>query len=300
MSTSTKAKTLLKTTFGADPELMVFDTKKGRIVSAIPIIKNSKHEPIDLGDGFRVFYDNVLLEFSMPPAKSKAEFVNLIRIAFQRIQKLLGERYRIVAQSSHEFLKEDLEGKVCWEAGCSPNFDVYGECANLPADFTSGLRTGSFHLHIGNVDYAKGKGKLLDFDSRQQVIKLLDATLGCASVVFDKDATSKARRALYGKAGEHRPTRYGIEYRVLGGYALRSPKLVSLVMDLVEHTLGIVANDEEESVLGSLDAETVREAINTGNRSLALHCAAMAGVPSTLLDICANHATPDLYKDWGL
>ena len=55
-------------TLGSDPEVMIkFNSRGGRIVSSIPIIKRDKYNPVVLPGDFKVYSDNVLMEFSHPP-----------------------------------------------------------------------------------------------------------------------------------------------------------------------------------------------------------------------------------------
>jgi hypothetical protein len=104
---------------------------------------------------------------------------------------------------------------------------------------------------------------------KQEAVKLLDLMVGCPSVIFDRDETNKARRKLYGKCGEFRPTPYGLEWRVLGNYGLRSPKLVELIFDLVEHTLSTIEDNLHGRIIDGADWNLVKSAVDNSNRKLA-------------------------------
>lgn len=290
-------------TLGADPEIMVVEAATGKVVSAIPLMRgHNKEKPVDLGDGIKMYYDNVLMEFAFPPSYGRGALVTKLRTAFHRGQQHIGKDYRFLPKAAHVYDMEQLSDKVSWEAGCSPNFDAYAETMNLPAEFKNGLRSGSFHIHIGSDDWknknAYRSDKLLNSKSKHQAIRLLDMYVGVASVIFDKDETAQSRRALYGRAGEFRPTPYGIEYRVLGNYALRSPELTANVLDLVEHVLDVIRSGEEEEMMALVDAKDVREVINTGNKKGAEDLLKQAKLPDKLYKMIHKDIKPDFYRDW--
>lgn len=284
---------LMGMTLGSDPELMLFDNTKGKIVSSIPVLKRDKHDPIDLGDGARMYADNVLVETSFPPSTTKEGFVESIRSVLRRMQGNLGNNYRLVPQASHIYDSEELQDDKAKESGCNDNFHVYEGTKGPPPKFTNGLRTGSFHIHIGHEN-------LLDFDNKDRAIKMLDIFLGCGSVIFDRDETSAARRALYGKAGEFRPTKYGIEYRVLGNFALRSPKTTELVVDLVARSIGHVLDGTADGVIASIPQEDVVNAINSNMKGMAKSVLLRAGIEKDLFDRVTKTYEPSLYHAWGI
>ncbi len=67
---------------------------------------------------------------------------------------------------------------------------------------------------------------MVHFTSCCQLVKQLDYFLGIPSLLLDKD---EERRHLYGKAGAFRPKPYGVEYRVLSNFWLKSPELMRWV-----------------------------------------------------------------------
>lgn len=280
-------------TLGSDPELHIFDQQKRRIVSAIPVVQKDKNSPIHLGDGIHTYADNVLIEATFPPATEKKEFIGRFKNAFSKMQNFLGDRYRLVPKAAHTYHKDELKDNRAWEIGCSPNFDAYSVSINESTPFKTGLRTGSCHIHVGNE-------KLQDFDTRISTIKLLDVFLGCASVLFDRDKTSKARRQYYGTASEHRPTSFGLEYRVLSPFVLNSPETIDLTVDLVNHTLTHVFKNTINDVLQLVKPEDVRAAINTCNRKLAAQILNKAELPTDLKKRATQKYNFDFYKNWNI
>lgn len=297
------------TSFGTDPEFHLWDEKLGRIVSSMPVLPNKTY-PVDLGDGIRTYSDNVLVEAAMPPSDSAFGIVDTIRLALKKMLHHLTDRYSLIAQASHVYLAEELkpythptllngEGKPLvmdpWESGCNPNSDSYTGAQNKPANFNSGLRTGSFHIHVGHEELKPMSVKL-------DAIKLLDIYVGCPMVIADKDPTSLARRALYGRAGEYRPTPYGVEWRILGNYPLRSSELTLLVFELVEYTMGLIHRKESIDILRSSDFLKTQKAINTCDRDLAIEVLEAHGMPWRFLKrITETRTMPsDIRDGWGL
>ncbi len=264
-------------TIGSDPELMLFDRHQERIVSSIPVLKQDKHNPIDLGDGAKMYADNVLVETSFPPSTSKEGFMKTISKVLNKMQNHLGDRYQLLPKTAHVYDAQELEEKKAKESGCNENYDVYGHKKGPPPPFSSGLRTGSFHIHIGHES-------LEDPENKDKMIQVLDIFLGCASIVFDGDDTSPLRRSLYGKAGGFRPTSYGVEYRVLGNFALRSPKTTELVVDLVEHSFKTLRDGKAEMLIRDIGHRDVQNAINHNMKGLSKFILDRAGVHKSLIE----------------
>jgi hypothetical protein len=202
----------MKITFGSDPELMLVDNQRGgKIVSSIPVLKKDKKDPIMLGNGVKLYADNVLAEIAHPPVNTSEEAVDKFRSIFAMVKEFLGSRHSLLAQSAHVYGLDELGPKKddnwAWATGCNPNLDAYAERENPKVNFNDGLRTGSFHIHLGHE-------KLKTMFEKADAVKLMDVYIGCASILFDRDNTSPLRRQYYGRAGEFRATPYGVEWRV--------------------------------------------------------------------------------------
>ncbi len=298
--------TPLKLTIGSDPELVIVN--QNRIpCSAIGILKTDKHNPIDLGDGVKLYADNALAELSFPPSTLDG-IVGVMTKALNKARKAL-EGYCLAAQAATVFHQKELEhalftpeGKKkvsAFDIGCNENFDAYNSKefdfkANPMGTFTDGLRTGSFHIHVGNADWQTTKDeRLLSDESKIMAIKLMDLYVGLASIVFDKDPTSHARRKLYGKAGEFRPTPYGVEYRVLGNYALRSLRLMELVFKLTGLAMTHIGNNSAKELLSRYDEKETQRIINDHDTHAAMDTVCKMGLPiGVLTEVLAHRSIP--------
>ena len=105
-----------------------------------------------------------------------------------------------------------------------------------------------------------------DFTQEQQVdmIKAMDATVGLESVLLDSDTE---RKKLYGKAGCFRFTSFGIEYRSLSNFWIKTDESLQWAWNTTMKAIDLVNSGKIEEVkeLGNY----IVEAINTNNKELA-------------------------------
>lgn len=286
----------LDVSWGSDPETHLA-LANGQIISSIPVLKRDKHDPIDLGDGIRMYSDCVLVETSFPPSDTKAEMIERLKVVFTRMQEHLGDEYRLIPQAAHEYQPHELEPSYGIDprvAGCEPSYSAWNRSINTPPDFQGGLRSGSFHIHLGH-------DALKEHEMRIKIVKLVDIYLGCASIIYDKDPTAKARRRLYGHSSEHRLPPHGVELRIMGPWSLRSPKTVELTLDLVDHALEMIRVGKDDEVLAAISPDDVQGAINDHNEGLARKVLSQAALPSALMKrVEQDRGALDLYRDWQL
>ena len=315
-STIKRKNRTLNLSWGYDPEMHLFDNEQGRIVSSIPVLMHDKLDPIELGGGMKMYSDNVLTECAAPPCNSTQEATDQLKVVFTRMQERLGPRYRLEPKAAHVYRDEDLkkyphptmkdaEGKPHimdpFAFGCDPNFDVYTDSERKVTPPKTGLRTGSFHIHIGDMDMATREDSPLDgYKNKALAIRMMDIFVGCASIVMDKDETSPTRKALYGKAGEFRQTPYGIEYRVLGNWFLRSPATTLGILDIADYAMSIVRDGLAMDYVKEISAETVQYAINSSNVPVAKAVLYRAGIPEKIWDILEKDYKADVDKGWGI
>lgn len=265
------------TTFGNDFEFFIYSNKENKIVSAIRVLKQNKKNPIDLGDGVTLYYDNCLGEVAFPPYTNKKEMKERFASVFSKVRNYLGPKYKMVFQAGHSFDDDQVTEKEAQEIGCEPSYDVWEELEIVTNDFQDNFRSSGGHWHIGS--------KLLTDKpiNRPRIVKLLDIYLGCANVVNSDDPTEVRRRRLYGAAGNHRIPEYGVEYRTLSSSFLNSEEQTDLSFDLIGHCLKCIQNDTAVGIINSVDANLVRAAINNCNKELAKRVLEQADVPDKLM-----------------
>lgn len=283
-------------TIGFDPELAIIDEAAGHFTSALRVLKKDKHDPIVLNNGVKIYADNALAEASMPPANSKDWAMATLRDAILQMCEYVhgvSPNLRVVPKAAVEFPAKELRSKKAWEVGCNPNSNGYTGLHNPIPQFTNGIRTGSFHIHIGHP-------KMEKMEEKMRAVKMLDLYLGCSSVIFDRDDSAIERRKLYGRAGEFRPTPYGVEYRVLGNWCLNNPELTRLALDLVDYAMEAYDSGAYDAIFQDLDVKDVQDAINEGDKALAEALLYTTGIveQNMIFRIKKNYDYYKIYDGW--
>ena len=211
-------------TVGSDPELFVL--KNNKIVSAIGMVGGTKTAPRCLGDGFYIQEDNVAVEFNIPPANTRDEFISNILYGIQLCNNELPNGAITVPLTSHQFKMSQLKNPKANEFGCSSDRNAWegGVHNPKPGIPTDGLRCTGGHVAIGfPFDNCDERDVLANV-----IVQWMDILAAVPSVELDPD---RRRRELYGQAGSYRLPVFGVEYRTLSSFWLKSPELIGWVYD---------------------------------------------------------------------
>lgn len=242
-------------TIGADPEVFI-STQEGKIVSAIGLIGGTKEHPKRVSDTISVQEDNVLAEFNIPPARSKAEFVYSISQGLNEIHNIVKvHTYRPVYIASHIMDDDQLTDSRALVFGCDPDMNAWTLMYNDPPDQTTKIRSAGGHVHVGGIE----ENEVI------KVVRAMDLFLGVPSVLLDRD---NRRRMLYGKAGCFRPKEYGLEYRTLSNFWLQSQTLCEWVYDNTIKAINWSRENEFIEDESQLALEII-EAINNSDKEIA-------------------------------
>lgn len=140
--------------------------------------------------------------------------------------------------------------------GCDPSENVYGHpwfTHDNPREFPYRMAGG--HIHLGTPSSAKW------FHARaERIIKAMDVFCGVPSVALLAGMEDPRRRLYYGRAGEFRYQKHGLEYRVLSNAWLQNPSLAHLVLNMARGAFRIGTSDWEKTF--KFDMEHVRHIIN--------------------------------------
>ncbi len=253
---------------GCDPEVVIQERKTKKLKSAIRILRGRKHAPEKVDGGF-VHSDNVNLEFNCPPATTSAGFIENIGKVIRESKRLVGEDNDLIVQASANFPEDELDDPEAKEFGCEPDYDAWKLRINKPPKdaAASPFRTCGGHIHVGFTDLSKDL--LIPAKGKIRVVKMMDLFHGVLSVILDSDPTSMERRALYGGAGAHRPKEYGVEYRSIGNFWIKSPQLVKLMHDLTVFVVQLCIDNKDEALINSVGEEMIRTTINSSNKTEA-------------------------------
>lgn len=252
---------------GCDPEIFVVQG-----ATVLPAYKYlpGKHHALEEGEHVmdtyannhtahaKVFWDGVQAEFSMRPETCLSWLGDNVQLGLSMILK----EARKVAPDARLTLTNVLtypEGERLKakrehvELGCSPSMNAYGMGGERPGDGRKlPVRFAGGHKHITSARMMK---------EPEAGVKFLDATLGIWSVGAAQGIDNPIRRRFYGLAGEFRPTKYGLEYRVLSNFWLAHPAVFHLSFELTR----LFTNVFDSSVEGEWISDEM-EVVNAINR----------------------------------
>lgn len=250
---------------GSDPEIFALDAL-GRVIPAWQWLQSKK-------ENSNVFWDGFQAEFTTSAGGCLDGHCSYIETALQRLTRKLHEKFpqaTLAPISLVELSEAELESCSDEQVGlgCAPSLSAYGEPQlvvenprQLPIRFAGG------HMHFGlhGDGYKRPRGFLEGL--MPGVVKTMDAIGGLAGVSLAAQWDDRRRRQFYGRAGEYRLPKHGLEYRVHSNFWLRDPRLHYLLWDLTRWALRVGWNG-----LGPLwhaEEEEVRFAINETNVPLA-------------------------------
>lgn len=263
---------------GADPEMFFF--RDGRVIGSEKVMPQSgilymhgvTEANMDPNGENKVIMDGVQAEFNPVAAQCRQILSRNIASCFQilhdRINKIGGG---VVADFSQlvEVSQEEMDSLSdnSKRFGCMPSYNVYEESGIHVNPKEYRYRSAGGHIHLGGT--TDGVTKVLK--DTEHLVPLLDAIVGNTCVLIDRDPGNAERRKVYGRAGEHRLPRYGIEYRTPSNFWLRSYPVMSLVFGLARHAVNVLYNGKKfhDEILSTVDIDDVRKAINENDFALA-------------------------------
>jgi len=243
-------------TIGSDPEMFLFSEEKNKFVPVCGLIGGTKEKPLPITDeGHAVQEDNVMVEYCIPPCKTKEEFIKNINFTKNYINDTLLKPLKLTSRcvASAIFEEGDLDSHQAKMFGCSESFNAYTLQINEVKSTNPLLRSSGGHLHLGYKDP--------DVETSLKLIKAMDLFLGVPSILLDEDIE---RRKLYGKAGEFRYKPYGLEYRVLSTFWTANDQLMDWAY---ESTLKAVEFVNNKGII--TNESDIIHCINQGNKELA-------------------------------
>lgn len=314
---STKGKILVvpPILLGCDPEL--FFERNGMIIGAekvlpeggiLPVRGQLYQGQVSPGNNFEndkgIVLDGVQVELNPKPANCRQVLAKRIQYSMVELKKrleALGDKEIKVSFRSNVKLKRselDSLGEKAKTFGCAPSLNAYDKSSkSVMVDASKYLRrSAGGHIHLGLSH------NLLK--ERERLPRLLDIMLGIPSVMMDRDPDAAIRRKYYGKAGEYRLPKHGLEYRTLSNFWMRALPLTSLVWGQARNAVKVLATtlfkapirpkeyhnspiytqewwdkqydrsvwDAEKELYSKVDILAVRKAINKNDLDLALKC----------------------------
>ncbi len=256
--------------FGADPEL--FLARDGEIIGSEKVIPEAGI--LVPGSTWRgVIRDGVQVEFNVAPNSCRQSFSTNLAGCFRALdselqqstlKKLLGSSVvKPVFDQSVKVKESEMKTlhPSSQQFGCAPSLNAYG---NSPISIVDAsryfYRSAGGHLHLG-----------VPVKDAPRTVMMLDILLGNTCVLLDRDVGNIERRKVYGRAGEYRLPRHGLEYRVLSNFWLRSYQLTSFVLAMARFAVSVSWDAEaSEEILKLVDLEQIRYAIDNNDYDVAM------------------------------
>jgi len=208
-------------TIGHDAEVFLVD-QTGKYISAEGLIGGTKDHPLMLDHRNGALQeDNVMMELNIRPARTPDEFVDFtqqtLRSAYREFIEPNGLNIRFDA--SGDFDDDQLGTAQSTASGCASDFRLGSYDANERIDLSNtNTRYCGGHLHFGLT--------LPKVYRREVLARAADIFNG----IIDMYDTDEVRKRVYGAiATRHRPKPYGVEYRTMSNWWMKSPTLARFV-----------------------------------------------------------------------
>jgi hypothetical protein len=236
---------------GADPE--IFLKAGNKLLPAFEFLP-SKDKPMPYKFGYtphltftigHLYWDGFQAEYSMDNGYSCPALMTMYqRNALRTLLKIAqqhNKNARLVLENVVKIPTTILQtgNDEHIALGCLPSMNAYDDSGihvSNPRELT--YRFAGGHVHLGyqskvNVD-------------KVRVVKNLDKILGIWAVGAAQNWDNPIRRKYYGKAGEYRRPKHGLEYRTLSNFFLSSPYIFEMVYEIAR---AVYQLSEKDSVL---------------------------------------------------
>ena len=147
--------------------------------------------------------------------------------------------------------------------GCNPTINAHESKFKRVTGLRERFRAAGGHIHLGGL-------RQEEKNDANKLVTLMDIVAGNTCVLIDRDESNARRRTMYGRAGEYRIKSYGLEYRVLSNFWLRSYTLWSMATALLRNAVGLYRAKVTDDLISRFDMKKVRDAINNNDKELAL------------------------------
>jgi hypothetical protein len=269
---------------GADPEFFI-EGEQGvdgseKIIpkEGLKLIENRQAEiknGVNPRDSKKTYIkqDGVQCELNLAPQYCRAYLANEIANCFYTLRKNL-QGYKLNNEEVIQMDKKTLDelSKAARKFGCAPSQNAYSGELNkikVKADKYM-LRSAGGHIHFGKVDSIY-TGIASIYKDHRTIVQVLDIMLGCVCVLIDRDPWAKKRREVYGRAGDYRLPKHGLEYRTLSNFWLKHYFLMSLVFGLARQAIeAYIDMPTRKKVLEISEYYDIPEIINNNDMPIAI------------------------------
>jgi hypothetical protein len=243
---------------GTDPEFFVTNDK-GEVIPARNFLGSKKQSPT-------MFFDGLQAEITTRAGYTCLEVLsNDILGGLHKVDSLAkrsDKTARLVATNSFKFTKEQMAGFSDEDVRfrCSSSLNIYDDMGEIVEARDYPWRFAGGHIHIGCNARSAPVIKAM--------VRALDGIVGVAGVSLARNWDTAERRRMYGRAGEFRLPKHGLEYRVLSNFWLCSPLIYHLVFELTRYAYRIGEAGAFDALYKGTEEE-IRNCINRCDVGLA-------------------------------
>jgi len=274
---------------GCDPEFFFADDR-GDVIGSEKILGDTK--------SIGVIIDGVQAELNPGASSCRESLASGISGCFIRIRDLIanrGDNVTLKMDTLVDISERELNSlsDASRRFGCAPSTNIYNEGENKTSEIKANpatylKRSAGGHIHMGNYysTYLTDKQNPAMREMAERIEKalkkmpevmvpILDIIVGNTCVLLDRQPGNIERRENYGRVGEFRIKDYGIEYRTLSNFWLRSYPLMSLVTGLCRFAVHIVSestpgNDYVKALFDAVSLDDIVKAVNENDYDLAM------------------------------
>lgn len=211
-------------TTGADPE--VFLEKDGVIVPAWEAVPKRVAN---------IYPDGFALEIAATAGNCFSYVADSVQSGLKLcLQAADGVGAKLVARDVmpvHPELLEKAPAKYT-QLGCAPSYNAYGEVPQMPDGRFLPWRTSGSHFHYGNPSL-----QTLSVEELCGVVRAVEAIRVPLFTAAFGQFEDPQRRTLYGRVGEFRKPKWGLEMRSTGAVVMRHPMLYHFVSTLTRYAI---------------------------------------------------------------
>lgn len=265
-----KLKDYKEVILGCDPELFIED-KHGVVGSEAVVPKGGLC--VDEKGNSRVIRDGVQVEFNPLPKTCRQLLASELARCFRSLdEQTCGKDIKVSSSVVVEMAKstfDKLQDENAKKFGCAKSYNTYKtkKASEIKVDPSKYLKRGAGgHIHLG---YGRSKTLKAVLTNYKTIVPLMDIIVGNTCVLLDTDPANKERRKNYGRAGEYRKPKHGLEYRTLSNFWLRHYSLMSLVFGLSKFAVNVALEGLEDEFFSRVNMKYIEKAINNNDFTLA-------------------------------
>jgi hypothetical protein len=236
---------------GADPEFFVTNAK-GKVIPAFSFLPAQSRDT-------RVYEDGFQAEMAPAPRACHQELFSQIQFCMNDLRRAADQQGGTISSQNFVTLTTtELRSGTAKQVslGCRESSNIYGEAPFVGVrGRTFPYRMAGGHIHFGVEESAPYLHK-----HAKSIIQAMDVFLGVASVSMFEGMEDPQRRMYYGRAGEYREQKHGLEYRTLSNAWLYHPDFVHPTLQLARAAFRLGCMHWEQLI--DFDPQEIRRIIN--------------------------------------